>query len=60
MPSPASASRDPAGPRFAVNSYSTPHNSVYDGTATLPRGIIASMSFQRCSPSSDSSLGVRV
>jgi cytochrome P450 len=30
MPSPASASRDPAGPRFAVNSYSTPHNSVYD------------------------------
>jgi len=30
MPSPASASRDPAEPRFAVNSYSTPHNSVYD------------------------------
>ena len=30
MPSPASTSRDPAEPRFAVNSYSTPHNSVYD------------------------------
>ena len=30
MPAPASARENPARPRFAVNSYSTPHNSVYD------------------------------
>src|SRR5580658_10019451 len=33
MPAPASAHEHPARrrwPRFAVNSYSTPHNSVYD------------------------------
>ena len=30
MPSPTSPSHDLTRPRFAVNSYSTPHNSVYD------------------------------